>query len=85
MRLRGSAPVRKFAVARGSVEVYPARKGASPGSAKLSDVHEEGSQVCERASERYAVRGRRDTDSWQLSQSPVPMIERYDYPRPHVR
>ena len=38
-------------VQKSPVAVYPARKGASPGSAKLSDAHEEGSQVCERASE----------------------------------
>ena len=41
-----------------SVEVYPARKDASPGSVKLSDAHNEGYQVCERASERLF-----DTDS----------------------
>ena len=41
------------------MEVYPARKGASPGSAKLSDAHEEGSQVCERASERLFAKKQR--------------------------
>ena len=51
--LCGSASVRKCVRVRdGSVEVYPARKGASPGSAKLFNTHEEGSQVSEGVSER---------------------------------